>query len=228
MAPEYLPATQDVHALVAEQVDQLGGEMRFCFDNGTRLFLQALLPTAQDARPRDSVQAGIGVMVVDEEILVEPYTFRRVCSNGMMLPHALETRRIARVDFAASTEAVEQVTAELREALRASADPEVFSTAVGQMRSAAGRRADLALRLLPMLSPVLRRGGARTLGLIQRRFRRERDDSLFGLINAVTSVARDEPDPETRWRLEELGGALLAVVPPTPSLDTVAGDTVVV
>lgn len=228
MAPEYLPATQDVHALVAEQVDQFGGEMRFCFDNGTQLFLQALLPLVQDVRPRDSVQAGIGVMAADEEILVQPYAFRKVCSNGMMLPHALETRHIPRVDLAASSEAVEEITTTLCEAVRACADPEVFSTAVGQMRSAASRRGDLAAHLLPMLLLMLRQTRARALELIQRRFRRERDDSLFGLINAVTSVARDEPDPETRWRLEELGGALLAVVPPTPSLDTVAGDTVVV
>jgi transposase len=31
---------------------------------------------------------------------------------------------------------------------------------------------------------------------------------LFSLMNAVTSLARDERDPELRWRLEELGGAV--------------------
>jgi hypothetical protein len=34
------------------------------------------------------------------------------------------------------------------------------------------------------------------------------DQSAFGVLNAVTSLARDTRDPETRWQLEELGGAL--------------------
>ena len=51
---------------------------------------------------------------------------------------------------------------------------------------------------------------------IVSRFTRGRDDSVFGLINAVTSVARDTRDPETRWRLEELGGSIPALVSPAP------------
>jgi hypothetical protein len=35
-------------------------------------------------------------------------------------------------------------------------------------------------------------------------------------MNAVTSVARDTRDPETRWRLEELGGAIAARLPRAP------------
>ena len=227
MAPDYLPAMQDVHALVSEEIDRLGGKLHYSLDDGKRLFMQSLLPRVQDVQPRDSMQAGVGVMAADEEIVVQPYTFRRVCSNGLMLPYALETQRIARVDPAAPFEAVTEITNALQAALRGCTHPAVLSTAVGQMRLAIGRRGNLALHLLPMLSPVLRQTGVRVLERIQQRFRRERDDSLFGLINAVTSVARDEPAPEARWQLEELGGALLAVVPaPTP--DALAGETVLV
>ena len=43
-------------------------------------------------------------------------------------------------------------------------------------------------------------------------------------MNAVTSVARDTRDPETRWRLEELGGgiAILAARGPGRSPDRAA------
>jgi hypothetical protein len=34
------------------------------------------------------------------------------------------------------------------------------------------------------------------------------DQSRFGLVNAVTSVARDTRDPELRWQLEEFGGGI--------------------
>jgi hypothetical protein len=40
------------------------------------------------------------------------------------------------------------------------------------------------------------------------RFFQEGDRSRLALMNAVTSVARDTPDPEVRWRLEELGGGI--------------------
>ena len=54
---------------------------------------------------------------------------------------------------------------------------------------------------------------------IYDRFTQSGDLTSFGLMNALTSVARDEPDPEQRWRLEELGGA----VPARLSLEPPAG-----
>jgi hypothetical protein len=54
------------------------------------------------------------------------------------------------------------------------------------------------------------------LPMVLRRFRRDGDRSRYGLFNAVTSVARDTRDPRTRWRLEELGGGVLALLPKTP------------
>ena len=45
---------------------------------------------------------------------------------------------------------------------------------------------------------------------IMQRFARDRDQTIFGFMNAITSLARDTRDPQTRWRLEELGGSVLA------------------
>ena len=44
-----------------------------------------------------------------------------------------------------------------------------------------------------------------------QRFSQARDRSLFDLVNAVTSVARDQTNPEVRWHLKELGGGMLAM-----------------
>jgi hypothetical protein len=52
------------------------------------------------------------------------------------------------------------------------------------------------------------------------RFWRERDPSRCGLMNAVTSVARDTAEPRRRWELEELGGALVALGPERPRRGT--------
>jgi hypothetical protein len=56
------------------------------------------------------------------------------------------------------------------------------------------------------------------LPLIVERFTLGRDRSAFGLLNAVTSVARDTRDPETRWRLEELGGTMPAHLERNPKI----------
>ena len=39
-------------------------------------------------------------------------------------------------------------------------------------------------------------------------------------MNAVTSLVRDTRDPEVRWRLEELGGGIPALVAPTRKPDS--------
>ena len=57
---------------------------------------------------------------------------------------------------------------------------------------------------------------ARLLRQIMNQFIRETDQTRFSLTNAVTTVARDTRDPEVRWRLEELGGAIAAGLMPTP------------
>ena len=69
-------------------------------------------------------------------------------------------------------------------------------------------------QMLLMASHIPQRDASALRTEIMRRFSRDRDRSVFGLANAVTSLARDQEDPEVRWRLEELGGGVLARIPP--------------
>ena len=55
-------------------------------------------------------------------------------------------------------------------------------------------------------------------------FMREKDRSPIGLMNAVTSLARDTRDPDLRWRLEEFGGGVLARLAPAPDQDDAAAE----
>jgi hypothetical protein len=174
--------------------------------------------------PKDIVQGGIAVKVQDREIGVHPYVLRKVCVNGAIMPQIVETRRIQRVDLAASTEALEAVDNQLRNAIHLCMAPEVFDRAVHQFRSAINRQADfeMILSLMRLSSRRLSITHSRRQKLserIQQIFSHEEEPSQFGLINAVTSVARKQSDPEIRWQLEELGGSMLASVPikPDPS-----------
>jgi hypothetical protein len=52
------------------------------------------------------------------------------------------------------------------------------------------------------------------------------DRSHFGLMNALTAVGRDTQDPELRWRLEELGGAVAMKRMPTLPRPKASASTV--
>jgi hypothetical protein len=207
-----LPTTQDICTTVSEELGLMGGAIREKFDDGRRLFLRAILPLAEEVRPKDVVEGGIAVKAGKKGIQVHPYVFRQVCRNGAIMPHQVDkARRIQRVDFAASSEAIQGVDRQLREAVRACSAAEVFSRAAGQIKSATGTIAQFNVLHLLSAWSVPETMQAQLRREIMRDFLQAHDRSTFGLMNAVTSVARDQEDPEVRWRLEELGGGVPAM-----------------
>jgi len=62
------------------------------------------------------------------------------------------------------------------------------------------RRRELRATMETLPRPVYRS--------ILKRLSESQDQSRFGLMNAVTSIARDTPDPELKWDLEVVGGAI--------------------
>ena len=224
MASTLLPTTQEICSVAGEELSRAGGTILDLYDDGERLFLRSVLPTVREVRPGDAVKGGVALITTDEEIRVHPYTFRQVCRNGAIAAAALQTRCVDRVEPDVPIEAVEAVVEELREAIRDCSTPEAFSITADRMRSAGRQEADLMLHLAPMLSRLPREHAARLFAAIEGTFTQQRDTSMFGLVNAVTSVARDEPDPQVRWRLEELGGGVLALVCPDVKPGGVAAD----
>ena len=212
----YLPAGPEILAAFELEVRELGGTVPDVFAEGDLLYARAVLPAAAEARPGDRVHGGVAVRTHDTEILVHPYTYRVVCTNGAIAAYTTGSRIVERLEVAAPSIAIDGVLEELRAAIRAAAAPAALEATVSAMRSAARRDADVVaqlIALLPHMPPGMRSSIART---IVRRFEAERDSSVFGLVNAVTSVARDTTDPEARWRLEELGGGMLARLPQWP------------
>jgi len=213
---ELAPTTQVIRETFAEELGLLGGEVRDAFDDGARLFLRGVLPVAADVRPGDAIRGGVALRTAGPDILVHPYTFREVCTNGAIRAHALQTRRVGRVELAPSEWGVREVIADLRDAVQACAAPDAFRDGVDEMRSALEVQADQMLMLTAMLSRL----GHTSVVVSQvlEQFERNPDPnrSVLGFMNAVTAVARETRDPETRWRLEELGGAVPVLRPPRP------------
>jgi hypothetical protein len=224
----YLPAAPEIREALEQEALELGGSVPDVYAEGDLLFARAVLPDTAEVRPGDRIHGGVAVRTHDTEILVHPYTFRAVCTNGAIAACATGSRVVERVGLAAPTAMINAVLEEFRAAVRACAAPAALDGTVNAMRSATQREADMLLHILPLLPQVPPGVRASILRMIVRRFDAEGDRSVFGLVNAVTSVARDTTDPETRWRLEELGGGMLAWVPErpksvAPTVDAVEG-----
>ncbi len=199
--------TAAIRAAFSEEVAALGGTVTEVFDLGTRLFARSILPGTREVLPKDKMQPGVALRATPEEIWVHPYVFRQICSNGAILAHAVQSRQIEDV----ASLGPEHVLCSLREAVRACGDEETFVAPFQAIRSASEQKADLALNLMAMLSRLS--NGPSAAHIIDR-FLKDADRSRFGLMNAVTAWARDTRDPEVRWRLEEIGGAIGAELPP--------------
>src|SRR5437773_11649093 len=82
MPTSYLPSTEEVAVAFTEEVSALGGSVSDNYDDGSRLFMRALLDAQADVRPGDAIRAGIALRTTGPIVAVHPYTYRQVCSNG--------------------------------------------------------------------------------------------------------------------------------------------------
>jgi hypothetical protein len=217
-------STAELSALFASESRAAGGAVLDTFDDGCRLFTRSTLAGVREIRPGDRFQSGVALRAAEREVWVHPYVFRQVCRNGAIIAHALQTRHIAAEDY----EQVEEAVAAVREAVRVCASDEAFASAAEEIHSARGKVADVAINLLPVLSRVRPELGTKLFGMIVERFFDGEDASRFGLMNAVTSVARDTNDPEIRWHLEEMGGGIPVGRPPAPDADDLAAEAAMV
>jgi hypothetical protein len=230
MTTTYLPPTLEIHALFKHEVRSMGCVQPDVYDDGARMFARAVHTQPVEVRPGDAVRGGVALRVIGDLVNVHPFILRQVCTNGAVMAEALQSRHVRRVEVAAPSDVITAALEEVRAALRACGDPTAFADAVRTMQRAARQLADMMTSMLPMLSEMSRRDAAVFVEMFER-FEREHDRSAFGLVNAVTSIARDTPDPERRWRLEELGGTMLARIPPVrksgPSGETIPEEALV-
>jgi hypothetical protein len=216
MSTEFLPSTEQIAVAFGEEILALGGTVSDRYDQDGQLFMRALLPRHGEVRPGDGIQAGIALRALGPLLSVHPYTFRQICANGAIEAHVNESRYIARVEFASATEFVDAALEEIRLTTRRCAAPEVFDRIRTDMRRASAAPAELMIQVLPLLERLPAHGREHLLAMLVQEFARENDETLYGVMNAITAVARETQDPAIRWQLEEYGGALPALAPKMP------------
>lgn len=213
--------TQEILEAFTEEISARQGKVTETFHQPGQLFVRSVLPQTVEIRARDKVQSGMALRVTESTAWVYPYVFRLVCKNGAIIARAAEGRELPNLDNLPIFEAVSLV----RSAVESCCEGNAFASAAEHMRTAAQQPIDTALSMMPFLSRVASLS-PELMRQISGRFFRENDWTRYGLMNAVTSVARDTRDHAARWRLEELGGQIALLEPPEPALDDDAAESI--
>ena len=199
--------------IFTEEIQNRQGRVSDTFHDGQQLFVRSRLPYVADVRPKDRMQGGVALRATEDELWLHPYLFREICRNGAVMAQAIESLHVECLGVYSP----EEGSTMLREAIATCAEKDVFARSICDVRSSVTLAMDW-LNLIPHLSFFQSNGlMERFLGQILERFQSSADRTGFGLMNAVTSLARDTRDPEDRWRLEELGGGIGAAILPKPS-----------
>jgi hypothetical protein len=194
-----------------------------------RLYMKLVNPRVQaEVRLGDTVQAG--VLVTNCEIglgsfSVSPLVFRLVCRNGMIRQDFAKRKYHTGARLGSEGDAHEYfrddtlrarneaTVLEMRDLIRGALSEAVFAKIVDSLREAAG------IRIVG--DPV------KSVEQLQTRFNLTNDEkgsvlralveggdlSVWGLANAVTSVAAEAPTYDRSTELESIGGQVLALPP---------------
>lgn len=210
------PNLDSISTMFAEEVALLGGSVSDRYLDDHLLVMRSVLNRTSEATPGDVMKGGVALRATGEQITVCPYLFREVCRNGAIRCQALESRCIDRVADHDNTQQLAVIETDLRAAIRACAGEDAFRIGMNEIRRTTNREMDDVLMLLPAMQHFSRRMLREIFRAIQQRREESGDRSAFGMINAITSLARDTHAPEMRWRLEELGGGVPALIKPRP------------
>ena len=219
MSAHHTLSIAELRGIFVEEVAAAGGDMLDAYETDRYLVARAKRPALRDVQAGDSLQGGVAIRACDGDVCVNPFVYRLICRNGAIMALALEARRMRASDFLSPTELEDS----LRGAVRSCCAEHVLASQVEAIRKTRASRADLAIMMMPFLSR--HRDAMGILRMVFERFMGEDDHSTYGLMNAITSVARDTRDPDTRWRLEELGGGVPSFKPaPTRPTGAARGD----
>jgi len=188
------------------EIKAQGGEVRECVEDGGRFFGRSVLPIVEEIRTGDRLQGGVAIRASRGSVHVHPYLFRLTCKNGAVLPIVCDADIVVVAEMLTPA----QLHAEVRSAVaRCCCRRDVFSLPIEAFRTAIHRKANRAIRLTSLLHAVPEVQRTQVIGWIFRRFEADEDQSQYGLLNAITSVARDVRNPRLRWAIEEGAGLLV-------------------
>jgi len=184
----------------------------------TMLYLKAIDRTlTASIREEDIVYGGIIIRnseVGASALKVEPFILRRVCSNGLILQHSLkkihlgrQTLEIGEINWSDETRELEDkaLWSKVRDIIRATFDKEIFKGWVKKLRESTWVGIEKPIEAVNKI--------VKHLGLNEQQknqlLMHFSEKTKYGLINAVTRLAREQENTDTQIRLEEFAGKIL-------------------
>ena len=216
-----LPSRTEIQTVFVDEIDFLGGHVVDTFAEGDALFQRAVLPVSRDVRSDDKLHGGVALRTRQNDVIVHPYLYREVCRNGMIMADTLASKRFRRAEFCDDPCFAEDVMLGIRSAIHDYVDPQIHEVTIARLRTSTSLEAEanLLMQLLSMRQTIGHQLASELVRAILAQFHQQADPTVYGAINAVTAVARTVADEESRWDLEELGGAILCVTTTTVQPD---------
>jgi hypothetical protein len=146
---------------------------------------------------------------------VEPFMLRMVCSDGLILERSLkklhlgrQTMEVGEIDWSEETRELEDraLWSKVRDIIRATFDKRIFQSWVERLRESTKVEIE---RPIEAVNNIVGHLGL-TEEQKQRLLMHFSEPIKYGLINAITNLARQVKDVEEQIRLEEFGGKDLA------------------
>ena len=191
-----------------------------------RAFMRSVLPYSKDVRREDKLHAGMALKATPDSVTIHPYVFRQVCWNGCIFGQSDQSRVLVNIGGATCLEIngkIEEVAADrgieevFRETVSECCSKDAFTECFKHFRhSLSTTITDKFQETLVYTLNLQKFPSARALSTrIIKEYLAEDESTLFSMINAITAVAREEPDPGVKWKLECFAGqmAMLASTP---------------
>ena len=194
--------TEAIKDVFNDELYSRSGTEQDAYWDGDRLFIRGLLPQVEEVARDDELQNGIALRATETKVFVHPFILRKICDNGQVVSMTIASQEVDRQFTEASW-----VEVKLRDAIDYCSQPKLFASNVFSISRAMTRSLDRDINLLSFFRQHLKGVSDQLVERIISRLFQE-DATEYGLMNAVTSVARDTPDHEERWKLEEFGAKI--------------------
>ena len=197
----------DVERIIREEAGAQGGYVHELISDEQRLYARTINEPILEVVPKDTVQSGFAVRVDRTDVWVRPYVFRQVCWNGAIVATSAEAEEF---DLAVIG-SIEHQERHLRELVTAAGNAKAFHREVQRLTDLQTRPVDRAMMLMTMMQTHNKYVTDAELLDVLDQFETE-EPTAWGVMNAVTAVARRTENPERKWRLEEFGAMVPALL----------------
>jgi hypothetical protein len=184
----------------------------------TMLYIKAIDRTLTDAIKEQDIVYG-GLIIRNSEVgasalRIEPFIFRKVCNNGLILQRTLKKIHLGRqiteigdIDWSDETRELEDKAfwSKVRDVIRATFDKQIFQSWVEKLKESTKIEIKKPMKAVNNIVGHLGLSEEQKQKLIMH----FSEPTKYGLINAVTNLASQTKNVDEQVRLEQFAGEIL-------------------